>query len=165
MKRNDYDYENFRYTGDSCLILMEEVRYKKNDFGEMILVPDETKEEVISPMFYTNYITAIPFFDDDFFGPHASCEAEWGRTPAGVKPTVVTTINGAGDEKIVATFTFLSKSNLLNTAGWREKEIVKNAKHFHIERADCADMIYFYTESDGDTSEGIFDTKRAIWRG
>ena len=47
MKRNDYNYESFYYTSDSCLILMNEVRYKKNDFGEMILVPDETKEEVI----------------------------------------------------------------------------------------------------------------------
>ena len=84
---------------------------------------------------------------------------------AGAVPTVVTTINGAGDEKIVATFTFISKSKLLDTAGWREKEVIKNAKYFHIERIDGADMIYFYTESDGDTAEGIFDTKRSIWRG
>lgn len=67
MKRNNYNYENFHYTSDSCLILMSEVRYKKNDFGEMVLVPEETKEEVVSPTFYTNYITAIPFFDNDFF--------------------------------------------------------------------------------------------------
>lgn len=32
MKRNDYNYESFYYTSDSCLILMNEVRYKKNDF-------------------------------------------------------------------------------------------------------------------------------------
>ena len=56
MKCNNYDYENFYYTSDSCLILMSEVRYKKNDFGEMVLVPEETKEEVVSPTFYTNYI-------------------------------------------------------------------------------------------------------------
>lgn len=123
MKRNNYNYESFHYTSDSCLILMSEVRYKKNDFGKMVLVPEETKEEVISPTFYTNYITAIPFFDNDFFGLHASCEAEWNRTPAGAVPTVVTTINGAGDEKIVATFTFLSKSNLLNTAGCVKRKL------------------------------------------
>lgn len=29
MKRNNYNYESFHYTSDSCLILMSEVRYKK----------------------------------------------------------------------------------------------------------------------------------------
>ena len=37
MKRNNYDYESFHYTSDSCLILMSEVRYKTVSYTHLTL--------------------------------------------------------------------------------------------------------------------------------
>ena len=158
-------YENFNYTNKRFLILETEEIFYRTEYGKSWKnSPDTVEKTIISPKYYTNYIAAIPFFNN-FMGCGCTSRASWRDTAPGYLPTRVTTVSPAGDEKHVVYFEFVDKYKLLLNAGYREKHIVENAKRFDIEYTDDSKMIHFYTDENGSTSSGLFDTRRNIWRG
>lgn len=161
MKR---DYRNFKYTNENYLIFRTIETFSRTASGKSWKSkPDSIKNEIVKPEYYTNYITAIPFFNN--FEEGASCRAAFSYNAPGYLPTTVTTISPFKETKKVARFWFFKKETLLLNAGYREKEIIENARRFNIEYVDGAKMIYFYTNDTGDTASGIFDTRRNNWRG
>lgn len=161
MKR---DYRNFEYTNENYLIFRTIETFSRTASGKSWeSKPDSIENEIVKPEYYTNYITAIPFFNN--FGEGASCRAAFSYNAPGYLPTTVTTISPFKETKKVARFWFFKKETLLLNAGYREKEIIENARRFNIEYVDGAKMIYFYTNDTGDTASGIFDTRRNNWRG
>ena len=102
------DWRKFRFTDDSFIITRESKTYKRTESGKSWKTKPETVEtETVSAEHYTNYVTAIPFFNN--FGYHASCRASCSYTYAGYLPTTITTISPMNDEKIVTTFSFSLK--------------------------------------------------------
>lgn len=158
------DYRKFNYTNENYLIFRVIETFGRTDSGKSWRSkPDEVENDVIKPKHYTNYITAIPFFNN--FGHGAYCRAKESYTLAGYLPTTVTTVSPFKETKKVACFWFFKKETLLLNAGYREREIIEKAKKFRVEYVDGAKMIYFYTSDTGDTASGIFDTRRNQWRG
>lgn len=157
------DYRKFSYTNENYLILKTSSTYKRTDSKKSWKSnPETVEQEIVTPTHYTNYITAIPFFNNFGFG--AYCRAKFTYNMPGFLPTIITTVSPEQETKIITTFEFVEIDKLKINSGWRENEIIKTAKRFAIEFADGARMIHFYTDSDGVTAHGIFDTKRNIWR-
>ena len=155
------DYRKFKYDNENYLIFRTIKKYSRTTSGKSWKSkPDEIENEIISPEYYQNYITSIPFFNN--FGYGAYCRAAFSYNEPGYLPTTVTTVSPFRDTKIIANFWFFRKDTLLLNAGYREREIIEKADHFRVEYVDGAKMIYFYT---GENEIGIFDTKRNIWRG
>lgn len=158
------DYRKFSYTNENYLIFRTIETFSRTASGKSWKSkPDTVENEIVPPEYYTNYITAIPFFNN--WGDGAYCRAAFSYNAPGYLPTTVTTVSPFNKTKKVARFWFFKKETLLLTAGWREKEIVKNAKRFRVEYEDGAKMIYFFTDENGVTASGIFDTMRNKWRG
>ena len=99
------DWTKFKFTDDRFVITMTKKEYVSTADCKWDLAKTDIRE--ITPEFYTNYITAIPFFDN--FGQGASCEGHKTRTKAGILPTEVITISPGVEKKIVATFSFSLK--------------------------------------------------------
>lgn len=155
------DYRKFKYDNSNYLIFRTIEKYSRTVSGKSWKSkPDEIENEIISPEYYQNYITSIPFFNN--FGYGAYCRAAFSYNEPGYLPTTVITVSPFQDTKIIAQFWFFRKDTLLLNAGYREREIIEKADHFRVEYVDGAKMIYFYT---GENESGIFDTKRKIWRG
>ena len=158
------DYRNFEYTDDDYLIFRTIETFGRTTSGKSWKSrPDEVENEIVPPKYYENYVTSIPFFNN--FGDGASCRAKFTYNAPGYLPTRITTISPFQETKKVAYFWFFKKETLLSNTGYREKFIVENAKNFQVKYEDGAEMIYFYTDKDGDMSSGIYDTRRNIWRG
>lgn len=158
------DWKNFRYENESFLIFRTLESYTRTASGaNWKSKPDTVKNEIISPEFYTNYISAIPFFNN--WGDGAYCRAKSSYNMPGYLPTHVVTVSPFRQKKEIADFWFFKKEILLLNAGYREGEIVENAKRFKTERIDGHNLIYFYTDNNDDTASGIFDTKTNFWRG
>lgn len=66
----DKQCANFLFEDDRFLILFEKETFEKKE-GKWEL---ETEREVVTPEFYTNYITAVPFFNS--FSDGASCKVK-----------------------------------------------------------------------------------------
>lgn len=159
-----HDYRKFSYTNENYLIFRTIETFNRTDSGKSWKSkPDTVENEIVSPEYYTNYITSIPFFNN--WGDGASCRAAFSYNAPGYLPTTVTTISPYKQTKKIARFWFFSKERLLINAGWREKEIIKNAVSFSVEYVDGRKLIYFYTNADGVTAEGCFDTTTNKWRG
>lgn len=159
-----YDYRKFTYTNENYLIFRTIETFERTASGKSWKSkPDEVENNIIPPKHYTNYITAVPFFNN--FGDGAYCRAAWSYNAPGYLPTTVTTVSPFKQTKKVARFWFFKIDTLLINAGWREKEIVKNAKRFEVEYIDGRKLIHFYTDDTGVTASGIFDTKSNMWRG
>ena len=54
---------------------------------------------------------------------------------------------------------------MLAAAGWREREILKNAISFNLEYTGLSNLIYFYTKDTGVTAGGVYDEIQNVWRG
>ena len=108
----DKQCEKFLFTDDRFLIFFEKKTFEKKE-GKWEL---KTEREVVTPEFYTNYITAVPFFNN--FGDGASCKVKESYTPAGKLPTTIVTIAPGKETKIVTNFVFLSKKEMEKSAGW-----------------------------------------------
>ncbi len=63
--------------------------------------PDEITTEIVDGAFYINFIRAIPFFNNQYYGE--TCRAAWNYTPAGYIPTRVIT-SKKGYKKHIDTF-------------------------------------------------------------
>lgn len=160
MKTN---YRNFTYTNENYLIFRTIETYSRTTSGKSWKSkPDDVESEIVPPKYYENYITAIPFFNN--FGDGAYCRAAWSYNAPGYLPTTVTSVSPFKQTKKIACFWFFRKETLLLNAGWREKEIVENAKRFSVEYIDGHKLITFYTDSNGVTSSGTFDAKTNEWR-
>lgn len=158
------NYRDFNYTDENYLIFRTIEKYNRTDSGKSWRSkPFEITKKVVSAEHYTNYITSIPFFNN--FGDGAYCRAQWSYNVNGYLPTTITTVSPGKTEKHIAKFFFISKSDLLKNAGWRETEIVNNAIKFEIEQLHDTTIITLYTKSDGVTACGQYDVKRKIWRG
>lgn len=157
-------YLDFEYTNENYLIFRTIETYSRTASGKSWKnKPDSIENEIVPPQYYTNYITSIPFFNG--FGDGASCRAAWSYNAPGYLPTRITAVSPFGITKKIAVFWFIKKDTLLINAGYREKEIIQNAKRFLVEYIDGSKMIHFYTDSTDSTASGIFDTRRNIWRG
>lgn len=155
----DKQCANFLFGDDRFLILLEEKIFKKKE-GKWEL---ETEREVVTPEFYTNYITAVPFFNN--FGDGASCKVKESYTPAGKIPTTIVTIAPGKETKIVTNFVFLSKREMEKLTGYREREILSNADHWKLLPEDNSQMLYLYATIDGEEKSAIYDINRKEWRG
>lgn len=157
-------YLDFEYTNENYLIFCTIETYSRTASGKSWKSkPDSVENEIVPPQHYTNYITSIPFFNR--FGDGASCRAAWSYNAPGYLPTRITAVSPFRITKKIAVFWFIKKDTLLINAGYREKEIIQNAKRFSVEYIDGSKMIHFYTDSTDSTASGIFDTRRNIWRG
>jgi hypothetical protein len=158
------NYRKFSFTNEDYLILREIKTYHRTDSGKSWRSkPTETEREIVSAENYTNYITAVPFFNS--WGNGASCRASHTYEIAGYLPTRVTTVSPYGEVKKVATFSFISKRDMLDKAGWRETEIVNNARTWEYEYNGGRELYTLYTEADGVTTSGLWDNNSRQWRG
>ena len=158
------NYKQFNYTNENYMIFKTEETYTRTASGKSWKQkPDGVEKEIVAPGHYTNYITSIPFFNN--FGYGAYCRASFSYNEPGYLPTTVTSVSPGKETKKIARFWFIEKRILELNAGWREKEIIKNAKRFKVEYNNGHKLIYFYTNETGVTASGIFDTKTNSWRG
>lgn len=155
----DKQCANFLFEDDRFLILFEKETFEKKE-GKWEL---ETEREVVTPEFYTNYITAVPFFNS--FSDGASCKVKESYTPAGKIPTTIVTIAPGKETKIVTNFVFLSKREMEKLTGYREREILSNADHWKLLPEDNSQMLYLYATIDGEEKSAIYDINRKEWRG
>lgn len=155
----DKQCANFLFTDDRLLILFEKKTFEKKE-GKWEL---KTERKVVTPEFYTNYVTAVPFFNN--FGDGASSKAKESYTPAGKLPATVVTIAPGKETKIVTNFVFLRKREMENVAGYREKEILIHADHWKILPEDNSQMLYLYATTNGEEKSAIYDINRKEWRG
>jgi hypothetical protein len=102
------NYQKFKFTDSSYIITKTVETYGRTDSGKTWKNrPDEITTENVSPEHYTNYITAVPFFDN--FGGGAYCRAVNNYTVAGFLPVRVVTVSPDQQIKKVAVFSFKSK--------------------------------------------------------
>lgn len=165
------DWGKFKYTDNGYIILRTLTEYRRTESGKSWRnKPESIKREIIPAEFYENYITAIPFFNN--FENGAYCRARSSYTCAGYLPTTVTTVSPGKERKIVAEFEFVSKAPLEESAGWREREVMKNAKRFSLEiysdwnsgHPIYGKRITFLTDDDGVTHSAMWDTGFRKWR-
>ena len=125
-------YRNFKfYSGNRYIILATIETYTRTESGKSWKAnPDEVERRVYDDEHYTNYVSAIPFFNA--FGEGASCRGYRAYTQAGYLPIQVTTISPYREIKKVAHFSFIFKGDLERNAGNREKEIIEKASRFEL---------------------------------
>lgn len=158
------NWRAFNFTNPDFMILTTIETYNTTASGKSWQKkPIETEYRIFKPEQYTNYITAIPFFNN--FDHGAYCKGYYNYTAAGYLPDKVVTVSPFKSVKKVARFDFIFIPHLLKAAGWRESEIVKNAKTFKIKYYDGSTLLYLYTLTDGVLSSGCFDLNKKIWRG
>ena len=164
-------YGNFTYSDNSYMILRTLTEYRKTESGKSWQSkPVSVKREVINAEFYQNYVSSIPFFNN--FGDGAYCRAQKAYTCAGYLPTRIVTVSPGRERKIVADFEFVSKSHMEESAGWREKEVMRNAKRFSLEiysdwnggHPIYGRRITLITDDDGVTASAMYDTGYRKWR-
>ncbi len=100
-----YDYRRFSFTDNGYTITQHTEKYSRTASDKSWKKKaDSATDMIVTKEHYTNYITAIPFFNN--FGGKASCRASWSYSYAGYLPDRVCTISPDGKTKIVATFDF-----------------------------------------------------------
>ena len=162
-------FDNFTLQDKNCIILMRDVRFSRTESGKSWRKnPDTITRRVVSPKFYENYVQSIPFFRN--WGDGASCRAQYNYTMAGLIPVRIMTVAPYKNEHIIAEFTFINKSHLLDAAGWREKKVLKNAVSYRIERYIDNEYrhhrrITFITEDTGWTASATCDEGVRKWIG
>lgn len=163
------NWRKFKFTGD-YVILVTITEFSSTPSGKSWRkTPVSVSRKVVSPEWYTNYITAIPFFNN--FDHGAYCRAKQGYTRAGYLPTEVVTVSPGRERKIVAEFDFLSRSELEEKAGWREREVLSMTNRFGLEiyndwnggRPIYGRRIEFHTDDAGVTASATWDTGLRRW--
>ena len=165
------NWRKFVYTGDSYLILMRKKEYSRTESGKSWRKnPDNVECCVYDAEHYTNYITAIPFFNN--FGDGAYCRGRRNYTCAGYLPTEVVSVGPFNCKKVVAEFEFISKREMLEKAGWREKEVMAKAQRYERMNQVMLDQYggshYSYqltliTDDKGVTESATWDSGRKEW--
>ncbi|MBS1412887.1 MAG: hypothetical protein HPZ00_06220 [Christensenellaceae bacterium] len=99
------NYRNFTFKDERYLIIRVSQTFSRTASGKSWRSkPDEIQTEAVSAENYTNYINAIPFFNN--WGDGAYCRAAWTYTMAGYLPTTVTTVSPYRETKIITYFRF-----------------------------------------------------------
>lgn len=162
------NWKKFKFEDNGYIILRTITEYSMTESGKSWRKrPDVVKREVISAEFYTNYVTAIPFFNN--FGDGAYCRGKRGYTCAGYLPTEIVTVGPNMCKKVVAEFDFINKTPMAESAGWREREVMEKAKHWSMEiYSDWSRNLYgrritFHTDDDGVTASATWDTGLRRW--
>lgn len=102
------NYHNFKFTDNSFVITFTKKTFSRTGSGRYWkAAADSIESETVTPEFYQNYISSIPFFNN--FGGRASCRAYKGYTFAGYLPVKVTTVSPDGLKKIEGYFSFTNK--------------------------------------------------------
>ena len=99
-----YNYRKFKFTDSGFKICKRTETYSCTKSGRWRKNPEEVTIETVSAEHYTNYVTAVPFFNN--FGNGAYCRAYWNYCMAGYLPTEIITVSPGRDTKIVTYFTF-----------------------------------------------------------
>ena len=163
------NWGKFKFTDNRFIILQTLKTFSRTDSGKSWRSnPDKVENKVIPPEFYQNYVTAIPFFNNFFDHPEATCRAEQNYTHAGYLPTRITTISPFRETKVIAEFRFIPKEYLEESAGWREKEVLKNAKEFaeEVYRKDGGvhrRVEFINPKESGVTHSATWDTYSRRW--
>lgn len=120
------DYRNFTFTDNGFVILHTRKTFKRTASGKSWKTkPNETTHDIICAEHYQNYVTSIPFFNN--FGDGASCRASKEYTCAGYLVTQISSISPFHEKRVIDNFQFIDRWKMENKAGYREKEILKNA--------------------------------------
>lgn len=155
-------YEQFEYTNDNYLILCTISTYHRTASGKAWKSkPVEIEQNIYKPVNYTNYITAIPFFNN--FGDGAYCRATYTYEMPGYLPTTVTSVSPGQDVKKIAVFKFIPKTRLTINAGYRESFIVENARYFEILKQDNIKYLKLITTNTDDKHAGIINLNNNKW--
>lgn len=153
--RKNY-YENFSISGKWLVLRTHEVYHRTESGKSWRKKPYSVDTEIFTDLNYDWFIQSIPFFNS---------RAYWNYTKAGYIPTRITTTSPNRAEKHIDYFQFISLYDLEKSAGWREKEIIKNAKDFSLEIVGAREVLHLYTDQEGVTSGGSFDLMAKRWVG
>ena len=166
-KENKMNYSNFKFTDDRYLILVKLEHYTRTASGKnWKSQPDAVERCIYTPEQYTNFVTAAPwfnrFFATDFEGRRtkARCTISRGYTAAGYLPTGSRNTSPDGREQTRANIELLSKRELLQDAGYRERAILENIKTWEYSHNNGY-MIYRFTSKDGSAAE--YSLKLGRW--
>ena len=155
------NWGKFKYTDNGYLILRTIETYEQTDSGKGFKrKPSEVEREVVSPEYYTNYVSAIPFFNN--FGDGAYSRGVRTYTCAGYLPTTVTTVSPFRKIKKIAKFRFVSKWDLEKSAGWREKTVMENAKAFEFDDVNRR-VELICPDDSGVTHSATYDMRLGRW--
>lgn len=162
------DWRNFSFKDNGVVVLMRKETYSRTESGKgWRKNPDEVENIVFDAERYENYVTAIPFFNN--FGYGAYCRASCGYTFAGYIPVSITTVSPNREKKIIAHFDFIKKGDMEDKAGWREKEVLRNAVQYERETYipvngyGIGSRITFITDDCGVTHSATWDTNLRRW--
>lgn len=161
------NWRDFTFNDNRWLILKRKEVYYPTDSGKSFhRKPDEVKCEVVEPKHYENFVTSIPWFNNWNHG--AYCRGVRNYTGAGYLPTTITTVAPYRTEKNIVTFRFISKHELEEKAGWREKEVMRKVKTFESERyvgkyGYSHERLTLVTEDTGVTASATFDFGQNRW--
>lgn len=99
------NYKNFNFTNNNYVITHTKKIYHKTDSGKSWKSkPTEQYTEIVTPQFYTNYVTSISFFNN-----LGTCKAIHNYTIAGYLPVTITSISPDKTIKHIDSFTFSNK--------------------------------------------------------
>ena len=155
-------YANFKfYSNNRYLILVSIDTYFRTESGKSWKrKPAKTERRVYDDEHYTNYISAIPFFNN-FFENGAYCRAYCGYTIAGYLPAEVVTVAPFREEKKIAHFVFFDRDEMEKSAGYREHEILRDSTTWEKFNADSWRYITLYSHN-GEKS-ATFDRVNKVW--
>lgn len=149
-------YESFSVSGDYLVLRTVEMYHKTASGKSWQKKPYAVDREVFKTKNYERFIQSIPYFNS---------RAYWNYTVAGYIPVKVTTVSPDREIKQVDSFRFISLYDLRKKAGWRENEILKNAKTFETEYIDGKYFVHLHTGMDGVTASGSFEFESKKWVG
>ena len=160
------DWRKFKFNDNRFVILKEKRVYSAMPCGRFRKLPDSFEYEVVEPKHYENFVTSVPFFNN--WGNGAYCRCAVNQTRAGKIPTTITTVSPYRTEKHVVLFRFISKYDLEKSAGWREKEVLKNARSYKSEvyqnkNGYFDERLTFITDDTGVTASATYDFGSAGW--
>ncbi len=156
------NYKNFNFTDDSYLILRTIKTYTRTASGlNWKSKPDEIERKIVTAQYYTNYITAIPFFNN--FGEGAYCRAKYTYKTAGYLPTIITSVSPYKEVKKIASFDFIPVERLKLNAGYRENYIIDNAKYYEMFIQDGIKYLKLITLNTDDKHAGVINLKNNKW--
>ena len=158
-------YESFYFNRPDVLILHHREKYERTASGKSWKSkPYDTKNDFFDSVQYTNFITSIPFFNR--FGDGAYCRAYHSYTRFGYLPYEIVTVSPYKTQKNIDQFQIILKSDLYDSAGYREKYILDHAKSWeNLNSCNGHEIIVFYTLENGDCCSGEFDLTARKWVG
>ena len=164
------DYRRFTFTDDRFTITHTRTTYEKNGKSWRRTAAEEPQE--VSPKYYENFVTSIPFFNS-----LGRCRAEFNYTAAGYIPIKITSINPDGTKKHIDEFYFaynnpqtretLEAGKMWGLGGFRERYAMQNGTREieYINGEKCYIYRYSKEEEYQDANGATYNTVRGAWVG